>query len=170
MAKTKLSQLTLGDLMNVTDNNKVMKASLCKVELVDIYHDVEQIGLLDKIKNFFLGKNIINIYHITFKFKVISDTGDTHIVFIRIKPDYELTNWTNNSAQVYCDCESFKYQSAYLLNQYNSLFLNDKTRIALGPAITQAPKNMARTSTLCKHSLAAVNFLVNNYASIMKTI
>ena len=33
MAKTKLSQLTLGDLMNVTDNNKVMKASLCKVEL-----------------------------------------------------------------------------------------------------------------------------------------
>lgn len=170
MAKTKLSQLTLGDLMNVTDANKVMKARLCTVELENIYHDLEPMSLMEKIKNFFLGRNIVNVYHITFKFKVISDTKETHTVFIRIKPDYELTNWTNNSAQVYCDCESFKYQSAYLLNQYNSLFLNDKTRIALGPAITQAPKNMARTSTLCKHSLAAVNFLVNNYANIMKTV
>ncbi len=170
MAKTKLSQLTLGDLMNVTDKNKILKASQCIVELENIYHDVEQIGLLERIKNFFLGKNIINIYHITFKFKVISDTKENHSVFIRIKSDYNLTNWTNNPAQVYCDCESFKYQSAYLLNQYNSLFLNDKTRIALGPAITQAPKNMARTSLLCKHSLAAVNYLVKNYANIMKTI
>lgn len=170
MAKTKFSQLTLGDLMNVTDQNKVMKAGLCNVELENIYHDIEQVSLIDKIKNFFLGRNTVNIYHITFKFKVVSDTKDTHTVFIRIKPDYNLNNWTNNPAQVYCDCESFKYQSAYLLNQYNSLFLNDKTRIALGPAITQAPKNMARTSTLCKHSLAAVNFLVNNYANIMKTV
>ena len=170
MAKTKFSQLTLGDLMNVTDQNKVMKASLCNVELENIYHDIEQASLIDKIKNFFLGRNTVNIYHITFKFRVVSDTKDTHTVFIRIKPDYNLNNWTNNPAQVYCDCESFKYQSAYLLNQYNSLFLNDKTRIALGPAVTQAPKNMARTSTLCKHSLAAVNFLVNNYTNIMKTV
>lgn len=170
MAKTKLSQLTLGDLMNVSDKNKVLKANLCKVSLDEIYHDIEQVGLFERIKNFFLGKNMVNVYHITFKFKIISDTGDTHTVFIRVKPDYNLTNWTNNPAQVFCDCESFKYQSAYVLAQYDSLFLNDKTRTALGPAITQAPKNMARTSTLCKHSLAAVNWLVNNYASIMQTI
>lgn len=158
---------TLGDLMNI-DSGRQTKAAGCAVELIRIYHELRSESIPDKFKSFFGGKNMLNTYYIVFKFLVTSDTGKKHIVFIKTNPDFDLTNWENNKAQVYCDCEDFKYRSAYTLENNNSLFLNDKTKISLGPAISTPPKRT--TSLLCKHAFAAVKWLVSNYSNIMKTI
>lgn len=164
----KYAQITLGAL-STADIKRQSKASMCKVELINTFHDIEEVGLLERIKNFFLGKNLIKIYHITFKFRVTSDTGSIHNVFIRIKPDFDLNNWVGNPTQVFCDCDDFKYRCAYDLNQYKSLFINDNVKMKLGASITQAPKKIG-TAPVCKHVLAAVNWLINNYQNIMQTI
>ena len=159
--------MTLGDLMNV-DASRQEKASSCKVELVKIYHEVNSESIPDNLKIIFNGKNILNIYYVVFKFLVTSDTGKKHFVFLRTNPDFDLTNWENNIAQVYCDCEDFKYRSAYILEDRNSLFENDKTKLSLGPALTTPPKRTP--SLLCKHAYAALNWFVSNYSNLMKVI
>lgn len=163
-----LKSYTLGDLMNI-DGTRQQKANACSVELVKVYHELRPKSILDKFKAFFGKKNILNTYYVIFKFSVKSDTGQEHVVFIKTNPDFNLQNWDNNKAQVFCDCADFKYRSAYSLNQHNSLFLNDKTKLSLGPALTTAPKRMQPT-LLCKHSYAAVQWLVNNYSNVMQTI
>ena len=159
---------SLGDLMNI-DKDRQQKAAQCSVVLSEIYHELKPRTLGDRFKSLFGGKNIINSYYVIFKFIVTSDTGSAHTVYIRTSPDFNLNNWDNNKCEVFCDCKDFMYRAAYILGQGNSLFLNDKTKILLGPAITTAPKKMG-TTLLCKHSYAAVQYLINNYYNIMKTI
>lgn len=158
---------TLGDLMNI-DSTRQSKANLCTVELVKIYHELQPESILDKFKAFFGGKNLLNTYYVIFKLLVTSDTGKKHIVFIRTNPDFDLMNWEDNKAQVFCDCEDFKYRSAYTLENSESLFLNDRTKMLLGAALTTPPKRSP--SLLCKHAYAAVRWLINNYSNLMKTI
>lgn len=158
---------TLGDLMNI-DATRQSKANLCTVELVKIYHELQPESILDKFKAFFGGRNLLNTYYVIFKLLVTSDTGKKHTVFIRTNPDFDLMNWENNKAQVFCDCEDFKYRSAYTLENSDSLFLNDRTKLLLGPALTTPPKRSP--SLLCKHAYAAVKWLINNYSNLMKTI
>ena len=62
------------------------------------------------------------------------------------------------------------YTYEYLLDKNNSLFLNDKIKIALGQALTTSPKEKTITTTLCKHAYACVQYLVKNYSNLMKTI
>lgn len=162
-------QYTLGNLMNI-DMSRQVKASRCSVELIKTFHELKKETLLDKFKAFFNGKNIINTYYLIFKFEVTSDTGNKHTVFIRVDPDFELNDWENNRVQIYCDCQDFKYRSAYRLAQHDSLFLTDKLKIRLGSATTDAPKSKTTTTLLCKHSFAALNWLIANYASLMRTI
>ena len=158
---------TLGDLMNI-DATRQSKANMCTVELVKIYHELEPESILDKFKSYFGGRNMLNTYHVVFKFLVTSDTGKQHTVFIKTNPDFDLMNWDDNKAQVYCDCEDFKYRSAYTLENSESLLLNDRTKLSLGPAVTTPPKRSP--SLLCKHAFAAVKWLIGNYSNIMKTI
>ena len=159
--------MTLGELMNI-DAGRQTKAASCSVELVKIYHEVNSESIPDTIKANFGGHNTINIYNIIFKFIVTSDTGKKHVVIIKTNPDFDLGHWENNIAEIYCDCEDFKYRSAYTLGGSKSLFENDKTKLSLGPALTTPPKRT--TSLLCKHAYAALKWFVSNYANLMKTV
>ena len=160
---------TIGELMNI-DASRQDRAGRCIVELEKTYHELKKETILDKFRSFFNGNSLINIYYVIFKLKVTSDTGTKHTVFIKLNPDFNLQNWSNNRIKIYCDCSDFKYRSAYKLQQHNSLFLNDKLKIQLGSSITDSPKNKSKITLLCKHSFAAVNWLISNYRALMMTI
>ena len=160
---------TIGELL-VVDSNRTEKANNSTVELVKVFHELKQEDLLSKIRAFFGGKTSVLAYYIIFKLKVKSDTGHSHIVFVKTNPDFDLTDWSSNKVQIYCDCADFKYRSAYKLNQHDSLFLNDSIKVALGAALTDTPKSKTATSPLCKHAVAALNWVVSNYSNLMKTI
>ena len=162
-----MSMMTLGNLMNI-DSGRQNKAASCTVELLKTYHELNIESIPDTIKSNFGNHNMIQVYQIVLKLLVTSDTNKKHIVFIKTNPDYDLINWENNTAEVYCDCEDFKYRSAYILESNNALFENDKTKLLLGPALTTPPKRT--TNLLCKHAFAAVNWFIENYSNIMKTI
>lgn len=160
---------TIGDLMNI-DANRQDKASRCSVELSKTFHELKKETLFDKFRAFFGGKSIINTYYVIFKLNVFSDTGKKHIVFVRLDPDFNLQDWESNRIQIYCDCQDFKFRSAYKLQQHDALFLNDKLKIALGSSVVDSPKSKSKITLLCKHSFAAINWLVTNYSSLMRTI
>ena len=81
--------------------------------------------------------------------------------------DYAQT--TPKSQLIYCSCADFKYRSAYTLDSRGSLFKTTKISAALGSAVNEAPKKLG-TTLLCKHSYAALVWLMNNYRSVMKSI
>lgn len=162
-------QYTVGDLMNI-DSGRQLRASGCVVRLEKIFHEVKEESILDKFKARFFGRSVAKRYYVILKFIVTSEKGSTHTVYIRLSPDFNLSNWKTNRVRIYCDCADFKYRSAYLLGQHDSLFLTGKLKMDLGPAIENAPKEKHATTLLCKHAYAAINYLVLNYSSIMKTI
>lgn len=155
--------------MNI-DSGRQGRASNCSASLVKTFHTIKQEGVLDKFKAFVTGKTTIKVYYVTLKFEVRSDTGNSHTVFIQLDPDFSLKNWTSNRVKIYCDCADFKYRSAYVLSRKNSLFLTHRIQIALGQAANEAPTGKRGTTLLCKHAYAALSWLMNNYASVMKTI
>lgn len=159
---------TVGDLMLI-DSARQDRAGKSSVKFERVFHEVRKITLLDRFKAFFGGKSTIQNYKVIFKFTVTSDTGNDHTVFIRLDPDFDLINVNKNRVDIYCDCADFKYRSAYLLNKRNSLFINSSISSALGTAVNEAPKKVT-TTILCKHSYAALSWLVKNYYNIMKTI
>ena len=159
--------MTLGDLMNI-DAGRQTKAASCNVELVKIYHEIKIESVPDPLKAMYGGRNMINTYYVIFKFLVTSDTGSKHTVFIKTAPDFDMNGMENNMAEIYCDCPDFMYRSAYTLKGSDALFLNDKTKMSLGQALSTPPKRT--TSLLCKHAYAALKWFVQNYANLMKTI
>lgn len=161
---------TIGELMNI-DLGRQERAGGCVVELEKTYHQLKPESILDKFRNIFrFNKPLVKAYYVIFKLKVLSNTGNSHSVFVKINPDFNLTNWENNPVEIYCDCADFKYRSAYILNQRGSLFLTDRIRNNLGAALTETPKKGAKTSFLCKHSYAVLTWLISNYTGIMRTI
>lgn len=163
------SQYTIGELMNI-DSGRQERAASCSVNLMGTYHELKTESLMDKFRGMFLGKTILPTYYVIFKFEVTSGSGKNYTVIIKTNPDFDLHDWTYNKVQIYCNCPDFKYRSAYILNRRNSLFTNDKIKTFLGESLSEAPKSKSKTSLLCKHSFAALQWLVNNYASIMRNI
>lgn len=159
---------TIQDVL-VSDPTRAGKASGCIVSLEATYHLVSSQTVADKFRAQFLRKGILKDYSVVFKFKVVSDTGKQHTVFIKINPDYDLTDWVGNTVQIYCDCQDFKFRCAYLLDQDGALFLNDKIKLSLGAALTDAPKYSSSLG-LCKHAYAALSWLVSNYSGLMRFI
>lgn len=157
---------TVGELMAI-DQGRQGKALQSSVTLEDTFFTLKEEGILSKFKSLFTGNTIKTLY-ITLKLKVISDTGNPHTVFIQLDPDYSTNGWYGNKVRIYCDCNDFKFRSAYTLAKRGSLFENQMTKVALGQAISEAPKR--GTNTLCKHGYAALNWLMSNYKSIMSTI
>lgn len=160
-------QYTIGELMNI-DQTRQQKASGCKVELEKTYHELQKESVLEKFKSAFLGNNLINTYYIILKFKVTSETGSIHKVYVRLNPDFDLRSYTNNKIKIYCDCDDFKYRSAYTLGKRDSVFLSNIAKTKLGPALTQPPRKQY-TTLLCKHAFAVLDWLVNNYQSVMQS-
>ena len=163
-------QYTLGELMNV-DQGRAERSKDIRVSLVKVYHELEKESIIDKFKSMFTGKTGLLMYYLIFKFEATSGTsGNKHTVFIRLSPDFDLNQWQQNKVKVYCDCKDFQFRSAYMLKKNNTLFLTDRIKIALGQALTTAPKEKTKTTTLCKHVVACVQYLIKNYGNIMKTI
>lgn len=163
------SQYSIGELMDI-DSGRQERAAACSVSLINTYHEIKKESVLDKFRSALLGKTLVNTYYVIFKFKVTSGSGKSYTVIIRTNPDFDLKDWENNKVQIYCDCPDFKYRSAYILNKRKSLFLNDKIKILLGESLSDAPKSKSSTSLLCKHSFASLQWLIKNYANIMRTI
>lgn len=160
---------TLGELMSGTEAGRSQKAASCAVELVTTYHELKKENLLEKFKAFFhIGSKQMNAYYVTFHFKVTSDSGNSHNVYIRTAPDFNVSLGGSNKVKIYCDCEDFKFRSAYELASHDSLLLTAKTVASLSQALGQKPKT-SRT-LLCKHSMAAVQWLMNNYSSVMSNL
>jgi len=161
--------VTIGTLMKI-DPGREFKAQMCSVTLSKVYHEVRNETLLEKIKAFFLGKSNIKSYYVILKLLVLSDSGKKHSVILRISPEFNINRILSNSIKVYCDCSDFKYRAAYILNEKNGLFLNNRIKINLGSALTEKPKTKTQTTYVCKHVYAAVQWLVSNYSNLIKVI
>lgn len=162
-------QYTIGELMRI-DKGRQIRAASCSVSLSKIYHLVKPEGVLSKFKAIFSKSPSIKVYYVILKFLVNSGNGKNHVVFIELDPDFSLNKWDENRVKIYCDCSDFKYRSAYILSHRNSLFLTQRASMELGPAVSNAPKSKTSTTTLCKHSFAALNWLMNNYSTLMRSI
>ena len=165
--------LTLNELMQVDAGRQERSQSL-SVQLVDNYHKVKKETLWEKIRNLFKrsARNGINMYYVILKFNVTNIVnGNSYTVLIEFQPNPDMNALLNNRVKIYCDCASFKYQSAYLLNKKGSLFRSAKTDLNLGRALTDAPDiRKTKTSNLCKHSYACVTWMVNNINYLMSII
>lgn len=155
--------------MNI-DSGRQERAAGCTVKLNKTYHELKEESILDRFKARFLGRSTAKRYYVIFKFDVVSDKGSKHSVFIRVSPDFDLNKWKTNKVKIYCDCADFKFRSAYILAQHDSLFLTPNIQTELGPAVKDAPRGKHPTSLLCKHAFAALTYLVNNYSTLMNTI
>ena len=164
-----MKQKTIGELIGSTEAARLEKAGSCTVSLERTYHELKRATVLDRFKSLFKSGGMINEYYLIFKFSVTSGSGSTWEVYIRTNPDFNLTEWESNPVQIYCGCPDFKYRCAYNLEKTDSLFKNERLKAELGPAITEKPKR-ATEGLLCKHSVAALRWLVSNYSSVMKTI
>lgn len=158
---------SMGDLMGV-DAKRQEKAASCNVTLQEVIHEPQVEPMISKLKRFFTGNHqTINIYYVTFKFKVTSETGHDHTVIVRCSPDPYGVFGMSNKVQVFCTCRDFCYRSAYTLQRHGSLFRSQATDLRLGSAITEAPKAKSVTSPLCKHAFAVLNYFSQNYNSLM---
>lgn len=160
--------LTLSDFKNGVEQERQKKAQGCSVVLVDTFHTLEDKPISDEFKSSFANKNTLLTYYITFKFEVTSANSKTaHKVFIQVNPDFDLRYWEGNKCKVACDCEDFKYHSVYYVKQYDSLFITDRLSVIYSQSLSQPPRS---GSLACKHCVAAINYLVNNYQALMKSI
>ena len=159
---------TLSDLMNI-DSSRQQKSSGCSTILQETYIEIKSESIIDKFKRFFTrNKSVMNVMFVIFKFNVTSETGHSYNVY-RTQYDPWSNLFMKNVAQVYCSCADFKFKSAWELNQHASLFRSDRIETELGLAITNSPKKKSST-TLCKHSYAAVMYLINNYYTLMRNV
>ena len=132
-------QLSIQEIMNIDEGRKD-RASECVVRLTKVYHVLKEESIMDKLRSVFFGKTVLKIYYLVFKFEVTSKTGSTYNVIIQTSPDYDIRGWKNSKCKVYCECKDFQFRSAYLLGKNNTLFLSDRIKIKLGPALTQADR------------------------------
>ena len=159
--------MTIKEIMQI-DATRSGKASGCVVNLLGIYHDVKKETIPEKFKAQVGGSTSINVYYIILKFSVKSaDSGKEHIVYVRLCPDFNLSRIDQSEVEVYCDCQDFMYRSAYELNKAGSAFVTPKIQVRLGQSLSDAPKAEYKTSKLCKHSYAALQWLLSNYSSVM---
>jgi len=160
-------QITIGELMTI-DSGRIEKASGCVVSLERTYHELKKATILDRFKAFFRSTGLVNAYYVIFKLSVVSASGHKYTVIVKVNPDFDLVHWQSNPCKIYCNCPDFKFRCAYTLGQRGGLFVNERIRIELGQAMTDKPKR--QPSYLCKHSYAALEWLIDNYSNIMKTI
>lgn len=165
------SPLTLREMINVDEGRKERSLSL-SVTLDKIYHRVKRETVWDKIKSIFKRSNTsINMYYVVLKFKVDSPSGNEYSVLVEFQPNPNLNSLMNNKIRVYCNCPSFKYQSAYYLNKRGNLYRSSLIDSDLGKALTEAPDpKKTHVSPCCKHVLACINWIDENIDYLIKNI
>jgi hypothetical protein len=160
---------TISELLAI-DQGRQERAANCKVSLLNTFFSIKEESLMDKVLSFLNKSPRRQVFYITFKFQVKSDTGNIHNVYIQVDPDFDLKRGGANNVRVYCRCPDFKYRSAYILGQRDSLFLNGRTKSDLGDAWKTAGRGKAGHTFLCKHAYASLKWLLSNYINIMNTI
>lgn len=154
--------LTLNDLIQI-DQGRMERSQYVDVTLEKVYHRVRKESLWDKVKAFFKRDKVnINMYYVILKFIVSSNSGNKYTVLIEFQPNSNVYQLMNSKVRVYCDCPSFKFQSAYTLNRHGNLYRSAKTDVELGQALTDPPGPKTKVSMICKHVYACVSWLNNN--------
>lgn len=164
--------LTLSDLVNI-DQGRQERSQVLSVRLDKIYKRVKKESLWDRIKSLFRrNSTTINMYYTILKFTVKNPSnGNEYGVIIEFQPNPDINRIMSNKVRVYCDCPSFKYQSAYYLNKRGNLFRSSKTDTYLGQALTDAPDTKrTKVSPICKHVYACVNWINNNIIYLMNNV
>lgn len=160
---------TISELLSI-DQGRQARAANCRVTLINTFYSIKEETLMDKVRSFLNKSPRRQVFYITFKFQVKSDTGNVHNVYIQVDPDFDLNKGGSNHVRIYCGCADFKYRSAYALGQRNSLFLNGRTLSDLGDSWKTAGTGKAGQSLLCKHAFASLNWLMSHYSNIMRNI
>lgn len=160
---------TLRELSNV-DQGRQERSSYLDVSLEKVYHKVKRESIWDRIKSFFKrDKTSINMYYVILKFSVLSNSGNKYNVLIEFQPNPDLNSLMDNKVRIYCNCPSFKFHSAYLLNKRDNLYRSSKTDVQLGQALTDAPDTRrTHVSTICKHAYACIRWMNDNINYIMR--
>ena len=161
---------TISDIYNTTQERQ-FKSAGCTVNYLGVSRSVKSTSILDKWKSlFFRNKSLMKEIEVIFSFQVISnESGKTYPVKIQLLYDPFGNLIEAGKIKVYCGCPDFKFGCAYVLNNHEALFKSEKTDIDLGPAITTAPKRK-RDGILCKHSYAALRYLIQNYNQLMSYV
>ena len=74
---------TISELLSI-DQGRQARAASCRVTLVNTFYSLKEETLMDKVKNFLNKSPKRQVFYITFKFQVKSDTGNTHPVYIQV--------------------------------------------------------------------------------------
>lgn len=157
-------ELTIGDLMNIDPGRIKRSEMLEKVKLVEVYNILREESILGKILRFFKLKTLPIFYKVV-KYSVLSNSGSTYIVFIKVSPGFDINRFYRNKVQVFCNCADFKYRSAYILNKHDNVYINQSTKDFLGIALTTAPTKVG-TTPICKHIYAVIEQFKLDYKKL----
>lgn len=165
------SPLTLRELVNVDEGRKERSLSQ-SVTLDKIYHKIRKETVWDRIKSIFKRSNsTLNMYYVVLRFNVSSSSGNIYTVLIEFQPNPDLNSLMSNKVKVYCECLSFKYQSAYYLNKRGNLYRSSSTDTELDKALTEAPDpKKTHVSPCCKHVFACINWIDKNIDYLIRNI
>lgn len=153
--------LKLGDLLNI-DKSRVLRSKDLKISSIKLYSTVDDPKSLIKRFLNLIFKNKFKILSRVIKYNITNTkNGRSHFVIIKV-PMHIDNNVLSQDVKIYCDCEDFKYRSAWLLNKNDNLFLNKKYEKALGIAITTQPMKL-QPEIGCKHVYKAIEDIVDNY-------
>jgi len=146
--------LTIADLLDI-DKGRINRSKDLKVEYIKTENIIRKMSLLDKIFRIFKrGPKLI--YYKIVRYKVISNSGNSYTVLIKINPGFDIKQFLKNKVEVFCTCDDFKYRAAYELNKTDNLVKIKATLEHLGIAVTKAPTRVA-TTPICKHIFAVLD-------------
>lgn len=143
----------VSDLLDIDEGRMDRSRDLiCRLD--NVYNILREDTFFEKLKNLFRSKKPKMFYKV-FKYHIISNSGQSYTVFIKVAPSFNIKNFMDNKIEVFCQCADFKYRVAYMLNQRDNLFRNPNIDAHLGIALTTKPTQV-ETSHLCKHVYRAL--------------
>lgn len=151
--------LTAGDLMKI-DQGRIERSNGLKVTMIGIQNLVKKESWIEKVFKLFKRGPKYLFYKVV-RYKVISDSGNTYNVIIKLSPGANNQKLMNNKIQVYCSCADFMYRAAYGLNSTDNLVRSKSIDISLGEALTTKPVRVSPTP-VCKHIYACLIDLSKN--------
>jgi hypothetical protein len=157
--------LTLEDLRDI-DKGRIERSKdlvIDKVEEVLVANKPSFLGIVIKKLIEAITKKPFMVLSKVLKYTIINPKNkNVHRVIIKVPVHIDEKKLLKQKVEIYCDCADFMYRCAYELGKHHNLFLNNRTRTALGVAINTKPTKV-KTSPACKHVYHAISDLVKNY-------
>lgn len=110
------------------------------------------VNLWSKLVSFISGKDSLTLF-IELDVTTITDGKRKHQVSVLIPyiKDMKWVDIKKQSVKVYCNCTSFMFHSAYILNESGNVLLDESRSKRLNIGLTKPPLKNSTTSPLCKH-------------------